>query len=86
MAHFYGSILGQSGGEGSRLGNKQSGLKAHLAGWTVGIEVIGQYDKDTDMDVFDVYITGGSANGTKFLIGTFTEKDYDNLATQESGK
>lgn len=76
MAHFYGSVIRQRS-ETGKIGNKKSGIKAHVAGWTVGIEAIGRYDEDTKSDVFDVYLTDGSANGAKFLVGTFTEKDYD---------
>lgn len=75
MAHFWGSVIGQRS-ERSAIGNDKSGIKSHIAGWSVGVEVIGSFDVAAGKDVFDVYITGGSKSGEKVLIGTYTGADF----------
>jgi hypothetical protein len=57
MAQFYGEMQG-SKGPASRMGSKQSGLQAHIRGWTVGVAVECQHVGGED--VIDVYFTGGS--------------------------
>lgn len=59
MARFYASIQG-SRGQATRMGTKDSGIKGHIRGWDSGVEVSGYYDQVADVDVFKVYVTGGS--------------------------
>lgn len=68
MSRFYGSLQGTRG-EATRQGSANSGLRAHIRGWDVGIKV---YAKDVNgKDVFDVYVSSGS-NGkhSDIFIGT----------------
>jgi len=73
MAQFYASIQGNRG-EATRMGTKSSGIKGHIRGYHVGIQVVGR-DVDGE-DTFDVYLTSGS-NGERAgkHIGSFTSKD-----------
>jgi hypothetical protein len=63
MSHFYGDMTG-SRGEATRCGTKSSGIRAHLRGWNIGCKVYVTHDKDRDLDVIEVWKTGGS-NGVK---------------------
>jgi len=75
MARFMGEVEGNRNPV-HRLGSPSSGIRGHIHGWRVGIEVRG-YVKD-DEDVFDVYLTSGSAGHRpgRFL-GTFSRKDLE---------
>lgn len=57
MARFWGSLKGRKG-EATRLGDSNSGLKAQINGWDLGIEV--QVEAEDDKDVFEIWITSGS--------------------------
>lgn len=78
MAHFYGSIQG-SRGEATRMGTKNSGFRAHIRGWNIGVQVyLRTYfdDNGVERDMVEVYKTSGS-NGSNSdeLIATFKEKN-----------
>ncbi len=69
MAHFYGSIQGQRG-EATRLGSKNSGLRAITAGWTGAISVTLSH-KD-GKDVATIYRQPHqNSGGNTILIGEF---------------
>ncbi len=74
MAHFIGTIKGNKG-EASRLGSKDSGMRAVVNGWNFGCEVIISHNKETDKNEINIWTTSGS-NGkrTAKFIGTFEEK------------
>ena len=57
MAQFRATIKGTRG-EASRLGSKNSGIRADVNGWNSGIKVLG-YEYQ-GQDVFEVWKTGGS--------------------------
>lgn len=64
MAQFKAEIQGTRG-EASRLGSKNSGMRAHVHGWNVGVKILAEHKNGKD--VFYVYRTGGSNNA---CIGT----------------
>jgi len=72
MAQYKADIQGGRG-EVSRLGHKTSGISSWVRGWHSGIEVRGQWDEETQQDVFFVYSTGGSGTSHSKLIGRLTE-------------
>ena len=53
MAHFYGEIQGNRGGA-TRMGSKDSGFRAHIRGWHVGVRVQCWYDEETGKDEIHV--------------------------------
>jgi len=68
MAQFYGEM---SGGRGtvSRTGTRNSGMRAHVRGWDVGVMVSAREERDGD--TIRIYGTGGSNGATPtFEIGT----------------
>lgn len=79
MSRFYADI---SGGRGTatRQGHAASGIRGHIRGWRVGVQVIGRADGSDDC--FDVYATGGSDsgfgndNGRPVLLGTVRLDGY----------
>lgn len=79
MARFRGEVTGQRG-TASRLGSTNSGIRAHIRGWHVGVRVGGYVadgvdGKPTPDDVFRIFATGGSAAALSDLeIGTVTRK------------
>jgi hypothetical protein len=58
MSQFYGTMIGKAKTEATREGTKNSGLRAHIAGWNSGVRVLA-FDDDGH-DCFRVYVTGGS--------------------------
>lgn len=75
MANFRATIKGTRG-QASRLGSKNSGIKAHVNGWDVGIDVCASVNTD-GQDEFRVYLTGGSNDaGTPVCVGTYTVNDF----------
>ena len=62
MANFIAKIQGQRG-TASRLGSKKSGLSVTANGWHLGISVNAFHNANTERDVFNVYINGGSNGG-----------------------
>lgn len=76
MSRFYASIEGQAG-IGTRRGSAKSGIRGHVRGWNVGVEVFGRENENGE-DEFEVYLTGGSKRGTPDkIIGRFTKADLD---------
>jgi hypothetical protein len=68
MARFLAAIQGMRG-EASRLGSSSSGIRAQAQGWNTGVKVYGS--TDGDLDVFNIYITGGSSDTSERLhVGT----------------
>lgn len=69
MGHFYGNLQGNRG-EATRMGSKDSGITAHIRGWSTGIYVACHVD-DKGNDVCEAHETGGSSRpsqiGTKVL-------------------
>jgi hypothetical protein len=59
MAQFRGALQGNRGAV-SRLGSKQTGLRASVRGWTAGVSVYAYHDEQTGEDVFKVREDGGS--------------------------
>jgi hypothetical protein len=57
MAQFKSEL---NNGQVTRLGNKTTGAQAKVNGWTCGIEVIAEFNKETGKDEFTIYKTGGS--------------------------
>lgn len=76
MAHFYASIQGNRG-ESTRTGSKNSGIRGHIRGWSLGVKVYGSVD-DNGNDTFTVELTSGS-NGSKqpVHIGCFKLEDLN---------
>lgn len=74
MSHFYGEMKGNRG-ESTRCGSKDSGIRAHIRGWNVGIRVLCYYDEELGKDVCKVWETSGS-NSMKQdkFIGSYYEK------------
>lgn len=62
MAHFYGSVQGGRG-EATRLGHKNSGIRAMAQGWNQGVSINGYYNEEEDRDEFTIYATGGGNGG-----------------------
>ena len=63
MAQFYAEIQGNRG-EAFRMGTKDSGMRAHVRGWNVGVKVSCRYDAENDRDVITIEETGGSNNAS----------------------
>jgi len=74
MSRFYAEILG-SKGTASRIGNKVSGMTAHICGWNIGVKVRCYVNKD-GKDVIEITQTGGSSNvpGLDRIIKIITEE------------
>ena len=71
MARFYAEIQG-SRGRATRMGTASSGLRAHIRGWNLGVEIVGR--AGGERDVIDVYQTGGSNGaGCRTLIAVLDE-------------
>lgn len=66
MGHFYGSLEGNRG-MATRVGSKDSGIIAHVRGWSTGIKVVCYVD-DTGNDVCEARETGGSNSPSR--VGT----------------
>lgn len=64
MAHFISSIRGNKG-EASRLGSKDSGIKASACGWNCGMEISGRHNRNEE-DVFNVFADHGSNGGGNY--------------------
>ena len=61
MAQFHGKMKGARG-EVSRLGNKVSGMTAHLRGWNIGVRIELTHT-GAGKDRVVVYRTTGSSGG-----------------------
>ncbi len=66
MSRFYADITGGRG-TATRQGHAASGIRGHVRGWSSGVKVYGR--ALDSLDVFDIYITGGSGGGNadKFI-------------------
>ena len=71
MARFYAEIQGNRG-LASRMGTPESGMWAHIRGWSVGCEVRCWVDRE-GKDTIAVYRTGGSSDASKRLLAIFRE-------------
>lgn len=68
MARFYGSVTNSRGRTATAQG-QSTGQTAHIRGWHSGVRVVSR--AEGDVDVFDVYVTGGSTGGcSDTLLGT----------------
>lgn len=73
MARFYGSMSGNRG-EATRMGTTDSGMTAHVRGWSLGVRVDAR--DSTEADSFDVHVTSGSNGGRSDLaVARITEKE-----------
>jgi len=67
VAHFRGTVQGNKR-KASRLGSKQSGLRATVNAWDSGVEVEAYHDEE-GKDCFRVYVTGGTnGKGTSLQV------------------
>lgn len=70
MARLYGSLQGGRK-QVTRRGTVNSGIRAHIRGWNVGVEVIGKVkgynkkNKSDGFDYFEIYATSGSMQKCK---------------------
>jgi len=69
MARFYGEIEGRARTKATRIGYKR--IDAHIRGWDVRIYIEGGINAD-GKDEFKVYITKGSNDPRRKLIGIYT--------------
>ena len=70
MSHFYASFQGNRG-EGTRGGNRASGIYGHVRGWNIGTKVRVEHHEKYG-DVVSVYISGGSKDGNeKIDLGSY---------------
>lgn len=60
MSRFYADITGGRG-TATRQGHTASGIRGHIRGWQSGVKVYGR--ATGELDVFDIYATGGSGGG-----------------------
>lgn len=84
MARFYGSMQGDRK-EVTRCGTKNSGIRAHIRGWKIGVSVVGKA-VNGDADEFRIYATSGSTpTDPKVYLGTVrrSETDYTIQLYQE---
>lgn len=78
MSHFYADIQGNRG-QATRQGTKNSGIEGHIRGWNVGAKVECYYDDELDMDFVRIYLTSGSNNQHKRLIGVYSKDDLQRI-------
>ena len=76
MSRFYGSIQGDRGAV-TRTGHRT--ISAHPRGWDIGIKVEGYIS--TELDAFDVILTGGS-NGSRRETNLLTVHQYTDGTVQ----
>jgi len=83
VAHFRATIQGMRG-MASRLGSKETGIRATINGWDSGIDVECFYDKTEETDIFVVTLTSGSGyNGRPSKeLGRFTRADLEQKETE----
>lgn len=62
MAHFISFIKGCRG-EASRLGSKDSGIRASARGWNCGMRISGRHQSGLNRDAFTCYADHGSSGG-----------------------
>ena len=82
MSRFLAVIEGQAG-RSSRIVASNSGVRGHIRGWNVGVQVSGSADGPDD--VFHIYATRGSNGaGQGFLIGVLRTEESDRLVFEPS--
>ena len=76
MARYYAEIQG-NGGEATKMGTASSGIRGHIRGWHIGVEVECHPDpKNQGYDVCEVWRTGGSSGvASKEHIATVKERE-----------
>ena len=67
MSYFYGTVQGNRG-KSSRRGSKASGIIATANSWTIGGEVVVNYNENLKTDVVTFYISKGSGTITKSFV------------------
>ena len=78
MSRFYASIEGQAKTQTTRQGSAKSGIHGHIRGWNLGIEISGYPTiEGSDLNSFNVYITGGSKNPSGNLLAVIHERPND---------
>ena len=63
MSHFYGTVRGQSSGEATRRGSKNSGLRVADASWQGAVYVYLFHDEGTGKDCYRVELGPWKGNG-----------------------
>jgi hypothetical protein len=63
MSHFYGTVGGQSSGEATRRGSKNSGLRVAAASWQGAVYVYLFHDEGTGKDCYRVELGPWKGNG-----------------------
>ena len=71
MSQFYARIQGNRG-MATRQGTKKSGIRGHISGWNIGIDVEGYVDEN-GKDHFIVRKTGGSKSPFGEIIAEIKE-------------
>jgi hypothetical protein len=69
MARFYGTMEGAAKTPVSRIGHVSSGVRAHLRGWDVGIQIDVGPDIH-DRDQASIFLTKGSNNPSERPLAT----------------
>jgi hypothetical protein len=73
MAQFYAEVTGRGQGTATKVGDKATGIGAHVRGWNVGAYVNIQHENGKD--VVRVYrTTGSSGNSSRELVATFSDE------------
>ena len=82
MTRFYGIVDGDRGHTNShRTGSRW--LNTFTNGWNQGIQVHAHKGYEQQPDYFEIYLTGGSNDGTKKLLISLTVKEMDTLFNQK---
>lgn len=76
MAHFFGSVNGQSRNEASRLGSKRSGLSVVAASWQGAVEVSLNHNERTGIDQCCVSLRPWHGAGTHISLYRGPVGDY----------
>jgi hypothetical protein len=72
MAHFYAQVRGAGPATSGKGGTKDSGLRAQLSGWRVGVRV--ELVHEAGRDVVRVWRTGGpEQKQDEVLIAEYSE-------------
>lgn len=84
MSQFYGEMFGSAKTTATRRGHRTTGLRAHIRGWEVGVEIhVGERD---GKDTVSVWKTGGSNGGRGDLLAEFTAEEFIYLAERKDVK
>lgn len=63
MAQYYATVQGVRGSTATKTGTKDSGLRAHVRGWSTGARIMLSFDKAAGCDRVQVWRTAGSNSG-----------------------